>query len=82
MAQIRANTQVIVQVLNGTANSLGASRLIAAETQGYQLFMSKAGFAASDILNYDYYRTMRTDNTTNGIKVYVTPSSSVSISST
>ena len=50
VAQIQADTQLSVRVLNETAQSLGVSRVIEAQRVGYDSFQEQAGFSASQIL--------------------------------
>ena len=50
VAQIQADTQLSVRVLNETAQSLGVSRVIEAQRVGYDSFQSQAGFTGSQIL--------------------------------
>ncbi|TNV77007.1 hypothetical protein FGO68_gene10522 [Halteria grandinella] len=81
VAQIQADTQLTVQVANQTAISLGASRVIEAQRVAYDQFKKQLGFAAADVLEYHYYRKLRTDNSTGPLQVFVSGSSGISIAS-
>ena len=81
VAMIDANTVATTQIINATANSIGSSKILQAEATGYQLFEKNAGFTSQNVLNYNYYRQMRTDNSSSSLRVFVTPESTVSITS-
>jgi hypothetical protein len=70
-----------VKVANETANSLGDARVIDAERLGYNEFKNQLGFKGSDILEYNFFRKLRTDNVTSGLQVFITPSNGISITS-
>jgi hypothetical protein len=83
VSQIQSVTQLQVKVTNETATSLGASKIIESERKGYMLFQAQNGFSAAEIIQYHYYRGMRTDNSSSSdLKVLVTPSTGIAITST
>lgn len=73
--------------MNESAQSLGVSRVIDAQRRAYELFKrdtasaSGASFSASDVLQYHYYRKLRTDNSTDHFDVIVSPSGSIAFNS-
>lgn len=81
VAQIQADTQLTVKVANETAISLGASRVIEAQRVAYNEFRRQVSFSAADVLEYHYYRKLRTDNSTGSLNVFVSGSSGISITS-
>lgn len=69
-------------MLNETAQSLGVSRVLEAQRRAYEIFKRDsnrdgASFSAADIIQYHYYRKLRTDNSSDHFDVIVSPSGSV-----
>lgn len=70
-----------MKVLNETAISLGASRVIEAQRLSYDQFRKQVAFTPADILKFHYYRKLRTDNTTGPLSVFVSGTTGISITS-
>eukprot|EP00347_Sterkiella_histriomuscorum_P019052 403343145 len=82
VAQISADTQRQIKIINEVANSNSQSRIIEAERRGYSDFKNQLGFTAAEIIEYKFLRKIRQDNSTSKLNIFVSNSNGFTIKST